>query len=61
MERHSNLPLADQQHALENEPGFRDLPAPTQQRMRDRLIQHKLYIEKHGDDMPDIRDWTWPY
>jgi Protein of unknown function (DUF3106) len=39
MERHSNLSPADQQHALENEPGFRDLPATTQQRMRDRLTQ----------------------
>jgi hypothetical protein len=39
MNRHSNLPLADQQRALENEPGFRDLPPQTQQRMRDRLTQ----------------------
>ena len=39
MDRHSNLSLADQQKALENEPGFRDLPPQTQQRMRDRLTQ----------------------
>jgi hypothetical protein len=39
MNRHSNLPLAQQQNALENEPGFRDLPSQTQQRMRDRLTQ----------------------
>jgi Protein of unknown function (DUF3106) len=39
MERHSSLPLADQQRALEGEPGFRDLPSQTQQRMRDRLTQ----------------------
>lgn len=39
MDRHSNLPLADQQRALESEPGFRDLPSQTQQRMRDRLTQ----------------------
>lgn len=39
MDRHSSLPLADQQHALESEPGFRDLPPQTQQRMRDRLTQ----------------------
>ena len=39
MERHSSLPLADQQRALANEPGFRDLPPQTQQRMRDRLTQ----------------------
>lgn len=39
MARHSNLSPAEQQKALENEPGFRDLPAQTQQRMRDRLTQ----------------------
>jgi len=39
MDRHSNLPLAEQQKELEKEPGFRDLPPQTQQRMRDRLTQ----------------------
>jgi hypothetical protein len=39
MDRHSDLSLADQQRALENEPGFRELPPQTQQRMRDRLTQ----------------------
>lgn len=39
MERHSNLPLEQQQKALESEPGFRDLPAETQQRMRDSLTK----------------------
>lgn len=39
MERHSNLPLEQQQKALESEPGFRDLPSETQQRMRDSLTK----------------------
>ncbi len=39
MDRHSNLSLPDQQKALEDEPGFRDLPPQTQQRYRDRLTQ----------------------
>ncbi len=39
MDRHSTLPLSEQQSALEREPGFRDLPPQTQQRMRDRLTQ----------------------
>jgi xylulose-5-phosphate/fructose-6-phosphate phosphoketolase len=35
--------------------------AHIRQAMRDRLIEHKQYIERHGEDMPAIRDWTWPY
>jgi hypothetical protein len=37
--RHSDMPLAQQQKALESEPGFHDLPSETQQRLRDRLTQ----------------------
>jgi Protein of unknown function (DUF3106) len=39
MQRHSNLPLPAQQRALENEPGFRELPPQTQDRLRNQLIQ----------------------
>ncbi len=39
MERHRNQSLQEQLHDLENEPGFHDLPAKTQQAFRDRLAQ----------------------
>ena len=26
---------------------------------RDKLIEHKNHNDKFGEDLPDIRDWTW--
>jgi hypothetical protein len=39
MNQHSNLTPAQQQQALENEPGFRELPSVTQERLRDQLAK----------------------
>jgi len=32
-----------------------------QQEIRDKRIKHRQYIPLHGEDMPEVRDWTWPY
>ncbi|WP_454062040.1 phosphoketolase family protein [Candidatus Nitrospira salsa] len=33
--------------------------AYAKQAIRDKLIEHKQYIVKHGEDMPDISGWQW--
>jgi xylulose-5-phosphate/fructose-6-phosphate phosphoketolase len=47
--------------AIERVPGCEPGGAHVKQAMRERLIAHKHYIAEHGEDMPDVRDWKWPY
>jgi xylulose-5-phosphate/fructose-6-phosphate phosphoketolase len=30
------------------------------QEMVDTRLRHRAYTREHGDDAPDVRDWTWP-
>jgi xylulose-5-phosphate/fructose-6-phosphate phosphoketolase len=38
-----------------------DRAAHVKQWLHNKLIEHKQYIRECGDDMPEIRDWKWPY
>jgi xylulose-5-phosphate/fructose-6-phosphate phosphoketolase len=42
-------------------PGLGSRAAYVKQHMRGALSDHREYIRRHGDDMPEIRDWVWPY
>lgn len=40
-------------------PGLGAKGAYTKQYLRDKLLDHKTYIEMHGEDMPEILNWKW--
>jgi xylulose-5-phosphate/fructose-6-phosphate phosphoketolase len=42
-------------------PRLQPVGAHFKQFLRNKLVEHKQYIREHGDDMPEIRDWKWPY
>jgi xylulose-5-phosphate/fructose-6-phosphate phosphoketolase len=33
--------------------------AYAKQAIRDKLIEHKAYICRYGDDMPEVAGWRW--
>lgn len=44
---------------IERVPGLSESAAYAKQALRDKLIEHKTYIHKCGQDMPEIREWKW--
>ena len=40
-------------------PGLGSKGAYLKQLMTDKLVEHKHYIDKHGEDLPEIRNWMW--
>ncbi|HZT38525.1 MAG TPA: phosphoketolase family protein [Bryobacteraceae bacterium] len=45
---------------LNRVPALQASGAHARQAWRNKLIEHRLWISEHGDDMPEIRDWIWP-
>ena len=44
---------------IDRVPGLAEKAARQKRMLHDKLIEHKLYIARYGDDMPEIRDWRW--
>src|SRR6202166_1791257 len=40
---------------------FQSVAAQHKQTLRSQLIEHKIYIARYGEDMPEIRDWRWTW
>ena len=44
---------------IDRVPSLGSRAAYAKQFLRDKLIEHKAYIQQHGQDLPEIRQWTW--
>ena len=47
--------------AVDRVPRLQRMSGHFKQHLRNKLVEHKQYIREHGEDMPEIRDWEWPY
>ncbi|HTW92089.1 MAG TPA: phosphoketolase family protein [bacterium] len=46
-------------HAICLLPQTGERKADLQQRLRQKLVEHRQYITAHGQDLPEVRDWKW--
>jgi xylulose-5-phosphate/fructose-6-phosphate phosphoketolase len=44
---------------IDRVPGLGPRAAYAKQAIRDKVIEHKQYIDEHGEDMPEIEGWRW--
>jgi xylulose-5-phosphate/fructose-6-phosphate phosphoketolase len=44
---------------IDRVPALGSRAAYAKQFIRHRLIDHKEYIQKHGEDLPEVRNWRW--
>jgi xylulose-5-phosphate/fructose-6-phosphate phosphoketolase len=45
---------------IDRVPGLGETAAGLRQEMVDERLRHRAYTRQHGEDPPDVRDWTWP-
>jgi len=45
---------------IDRVPGLASRAAQLRQEMVDRRLQARAHTRDHGEDAPEIRDWTWP-
>ncbi|MCW2876834.1 MAG: Phosphoketolase [Sphaerisporangium sp.] len=46
---------------IDRVPGLGERCAHLRQKMQDERVRAREYTREHGEDAPEIRDWTWPH
>jgi xylulose-5-phosphate/fructose-6-phosphate phosphoketolase len=47
--------------AIERVPGLKAKAGEALAVLRGKLEAHKVYVREHGEDMPEVAKWKWPY
>jgi xylulose-5-phosphate/fructose-6-phosphate phosphoketolase len=46
---------------IDRVPGLAEQAVSVRRLMQDKLAEHRRYIARYGEDMPEVRDWAWSY
>jgi xylulose-5-phosphate/fructose-6-phosphate phosphoketolase len=44
---------------IDRVPRLQGTAGHARERLKNKLIEHRMYVRTHGEDMPEIRHWTW--
>jgi xylulose-5-phosphate/fructose-6-phosphate phosphoketolase len=47
--------------AIDRVPSLQTKGAAAKQAYQARLTEHHRYVREHGEDMPEVQNWRWPY
>jgi xylulose-5-phosphate/fructose-6-phosphate phosphoketolase len=45
---------------IDRVPGLAVRAANVKQLMANKRLEHRSYVDEHGDDMPEVKNWRWP-
>jgi xylulose-5-phosphate/fructose-6-phosphate phosphoketolase len=46
---------------IDRVPGLGSNAAGLRQTMVDKRLEHRAYIRQRGEDLPEVREWVWPF
>jgi len=44
---------------IDRVPRLQAVAAHAREQLKNKLIEHRMYVRAHGEDMPEIRHWEW--
>jgi xylulose-5-phosphate/fructose-6-phosphate phosphoketolase len=44
---------------IDRVPRLQDRSGHAREWLKNKLIEHRIYVRTHGQDLPEVRDWQW--
>jgi xylulose-5-phosphate/fructose-6-phosphate phosphoketolase len=44
---------------IDRVPRLQDVAGHAREHLKDRLIEHRIHVRTHGEDLPEVREWQW--